>query len=223
MIYLNSGSQNSNPDLGIAFNYNDGIYHHAGFFRDHTDGVFKVFDNYTPEPDANIFINTADASFRLANLRATTFTGNLVGSILSTTINNTANIVSSGLSGNVVLTSPASTTSIGYLGIPQNLQTSNYTFTLADQGKHIYNTGTTGQILTIPLNSSVPFPIGTAVTFIYQSSTGASYVNATGGVTLYLAANTSGSRSNVTISPYGMGTILKVANDTWFISGAGVY
>ena len=81
MIYLNNGSINSNPDVGFAFNYNDGIYHHAGFFRDHSDGVFKVFDNYTPEPDANIFINTSHASFRIANLAATTFFGNVSGTV----------------------------------------------------------------------------------------------------------------------------------------------
>ena len=79
MIYLNSGSQNSNPDLGIAFNYNDGVYHHAGFFRDASDGVFKVFDNYSPEPDANIFIDTSHASFRVANIQATTLIGNITG------------------------------------------------------------------------------------------------------------------------------------------------
>ena len=135
----------------------------------------------------------------------------------------TSNIVSKSISGNVSLTSSASTTSIGYLGIPQIATNSNYTFTLADQGKHIYNSGVTGQVITIPLNANVAFPIGTAITFIYQSANGACYINATGGVTLYLAANTSGSRSNITISPYGMGTIMKVATDTWFIGGAGVY
>jgi hypothetical protein len=83
MIYLNNGSINSNPDLGIAFNYNDGTYHHAGFFRDASDGIFKVFDNYSPEPDANIFINTDHASFRIANLQATTFFGNVVGTVSS--------------------------------------------------------------------------------------------------------------------------------------------
>ena len=81
MIYLNAGSESSNPDLGIAFNYNDGSYHHAGFFRDASDGIFKVYDNYAPEPDANIFIDTSDASFRLANLSATTFFGNVQGTV----------------------------------------------------------------------------------------------------------------------------------------------
>ena len=82
MIYLNSNSTVSNPDIGFAFNYNDGTYHHGGFFRDASDnGTFKVFDNYSPEPDANIFIDTADASFRLANIAATTFFGNVTGTV----------------------------------------------------------------------------------------------------------------------------------------------
>ena len=79
MIYLNNGSNTSNPDIGFAFNYNDGVYHHGGFFRDASDGTFKVFDNYEPEPDANIFINTDHATFRLANLQATNFIGNVTG------------------------------------------------------------------------------------------------------------------------------------------------
>jgi hypothetical protein len=89
MIYLNSGSINSNPDMGIAFNYNDGTYHHAGFFRDATDGVFKVFENYLPEPDANIFIDTDHATFRVANLQATTFIGNVSGTVSSLSNHNT--------------------------------------------------------------------------------------------------------------------------------------
>ena len=70
MIYLNDGDVSNNPDIGIAANYNDGSYKHAGFFRDATDGNWKVYDSYTPEPDANIFIDTSHASFRLANIQA---------------------------------------------------------------------------------------------------------------------------------------------------------
>jgi len=93
MIYLNSNSTVSNPDIGFAFNYNDGVYRHGGFFRDASDnGTFKVFENYSPEPDANIFIDTAHASFRLANIAATTFFGNVTGTV--GTLNNftTANL-----------------------------------------------------------------------------------------------------------------------------------
>ena len=76
MIYLNSNNDVSNPDLGFAGNYNDGTYHHAGFFRDATDGVWKVFDSYAPEPDASAFINTANATFRIADFQANSITAN---------------------------------------------------------------------------------------------------------------------------------------------------
>ena len=66
MIYLNSNSAVANPDLGWAANYNDGTYAHTGFFRDATDGVFKAFYGYTPEPDASTEINIAHASFQYA-------------------------------------------------------------------------------------------------------------------------------------------------------------
>jgi hypothetical protein len=75
MIYLNSGNITDNPDLGFAGNYNDGTYHHTGFFRDASDaGTWKVFENYAPEPDANVYINTAHATFRLAPFSAQNIT-----------------------------------------------------------------------------------------------------------------------------------------------------
>lgn len=79
LFYLNAGSTNTNPDLGFAANYNDGTYRHAGFFRDATDGYWKVFKNYTPEPDASIYIDTSHASFALADIQAANFRGALVG------------------------------------------------------------------------------------------------------------------------------------------------
>jgi hypothetical protein len=72
MIYLNSNNNTANPDLGFAGNYNDGIYHHAGFFRDATDGVWKVFDNYLPEPDVSPYIDTTNTTFHVADFQANT-------------------------------------------------------------------------------------------------------------------------------------------------------
>jgi len=85
MIYLNSNSITSNPDLGFAGNYNDGSYAHAGLFRDATDGVWKFFHGYTPEPDASAFIDTANASFTLSNLQINYVIGNVTGSANSAT------------------------------------------------------------------------------------------------------------------------------------------
>jgi hypothetical protein len=74
MIYLNNGSNSTNVDLGIAGNYNDGTYRHTGFFRDASDGVWKVYDQYLPEPDASPYIDTANASFRIADFQANVVT-----------------------------------------------------------------------------------------------------------------------------------------------------
>ena len=64
------GKSDVNPDIGLAAGYNDGTYRHAGFFRDASDGYWKVFDSYLPEPDANVYIDTSNSSFKLSNFQA---------------------------------------------------------------------------------------------------------------------------------------------------------
>jgi hypothetical protein len=92
MIYLNANSSVSNPDLGFAGNYNDGTYHHAGLFRDASDGVWKFFENYQPEPDASPYIDTTHGTFRLANVQATTFYGNVNGTVTSLSNHSTTDL-----------------------------------------------------------------------------------------------------------------------------------
>lgn len=84
MIYMNAGESAGSPtlfvDVGWAANVNDkGSYEHVGIFRDATDGVFKIFQGYTPEPDSNVQINTAHPSFALAPLSVSTITGIYTG------------------------------------------------------------------------------------------------------------------------------------------------
>jgi len=70
--YVSGGSASAkstvNPDLGFVGEYNDGSDKHAGLFRDSTDGKFKFFNGYTPDPSTSI--NTADASFALGAMIA---------------------------------------------------------------------------------------------------------------------------------------------------------
>ncbi len=94
MIYLNANSTVTNPDLGIAGNYNDGTYRHTGFFRDATDGFWKVYDNYGPEPDASPYIDTSNSTFRIANFWANTiYVGNtsVYATVNTTNFTGTAN------------------------------------------------------------------------------------------------------------------------------------
>lgn len=79
IIYMNDGESAGSPiapiDVGWVANVNDiGSYNHAGFIRDATDGRFKSFAGYTPEPDG-AQIDTAHASFSLAPIEASVLYG----------------------------------------------------------------------------------------------------------------------------------------------------
>jgi len=73
IIYLNANNTVTNPDIGLAANYNDGTYKHTGIFRDASEDRWKVFKGYTPEPIHPI--DTANASFQLSDFQAATFFG----------------------------------------------------------------------------------------------------------------------------------------------------
>ena len=74
IIYLNANNTVTNPDIGLAANYNDGTYKHTGIFRDASEDRWKVFKGYTPEPTHPI--DTSNASFQLSDFEAATFFGN---------------------------------------------------------------------------------------------------------------------------------------------------
>jgi hypothetical protein len=86
------GHAHVNVDLGWAGAYDDGTYHHAGFFRDASDGRFKAFDSYVPEPSDSINIDTNHASFALANIQADTFIGDLTGTVSDISNHDTDNL-----------------------------------------------------------------------------------------------------------------------------------
>ena len=91
---LARGKTNSNPDLGLVAAYNNGTYAHAGFFRDHQTGVWKLFDGYLPEPDESVFIDQSNNSFNIAPFQANViYVGNttVFGTVNTTNFSGTAN------------------------------------------------------------------------------------------------------------------------------------
>lgn len=112
------------------------------------------------------------------------------------------------------------TNEVGYKNIPQNSQSAAYTLVLADAGKHIFHPSgdANARTFTIPANSSVAYPIGTAITFINMTSQVVTIAITTD--TMYLsAAGTTGSRS---LAQYGSATAIKMTSTTWLISGSGL-
>lgn len=116
-------------------------------------------------------------------------------------------------------TSPnVSAEEFGFKGIPQNPQSGDYTLVLTDAGKSIYDTGTGSRTYTIPANSSVAFPVGTAITLI-NFGTGNRTIAITTD-TLYLSGTgTTGSR---TLAQYGIATVIKITSTAWMVSGTGL-
>ena len=105
--------------------------------------------------------------------------------------------------------------SIGYLNVPQNAQSSNYTLALTDTGKHVYSTNSGTQTITIPTNASVAFPVGAAITIVNNGTT--SITISTTSITLYQAGSTN--TGNRTLATKGVATLLKVDTNTWFKIG----
>jgi hypothetical protein len=123
-------------------------------------------------------------------------------------------------SGTLLFCTVDGTDAVGFRNIPINSQSAAYTAVLADSGKCIFHPSTdaNARTFTIPANSSVAYPIGTAISFVNMTSQVVSIAITTD--TMYLAGTgTTGTRS---LAQYGTATALKIESNTWIISGAGL-
>lgn len=105
-------------------------------------------------------------------------------------------------------------TEAGYMGMPQNSQSADYTLVAADRGKAVYQTGA-GKTVTIPANASVAFPIGTVIAI--DAAAGVTVAIAITTDTLRLVPNNStGSR---TLAGPGSAYVRKMTATEWWIRG----
>jgi len=110
---------------------------------------------------------------------------------------------------------------VGYLEIPQNSKSADYTLVLADSGQHIYHpvADTTARTWTIPANASVAYPIGTTLTFVNDTGAGAITLSINSDTLTLAPSGATGSR---TLAASGVATAMKVASTRWIISGSGI-
>ena len=113
------------------------------------------------------------------------------------------------------------TQAIGYLNIPQIAKSAAYTLVIADAGKHLLHPSadTTARVFTIPSNTAVSFPLGTAITFVNQSGAGVVTISINTDVMRLAGAGTTGSR---TLAANGIATAIKITATEWIISGVGL-
>jgi hypothetical protein len=143
-------------------------------------------------------------------------TGNVTGGNLTTAgLTSTASL---SVTGNTATITSANY-QIGYLEIPQISLSANVTANLTVSGKHYYSVSASNLALTIADNSTVSWPVGTAISVINRGTANVTVAPAA-GVSLYLAGNaTSGNR---TVTTYGMATVMNVAANIWMINGTVV-
>lgn len=122
-------------------------------------------------------------------------------------------------SSNLTIPDDALVTEVGYLNIPQNSQSANYTTVLADRGAHIFHptADNNPRTYTIDSNANVPYPVGTAITFVNKINT----------VTIAITADTltqagTGATGSRTLAANGMATALKITATEWIIDGSGL-
>jgi hypothetical protein len=107
-------------------------------------------------------------------------------------------------------------TSAGWVnlnGVVTNRQTASYTLALTDINDLVEMNVASANNLTVPLNSSIAFPIGTKID-IAQYGAGQTTVVATSGVTIRSA----GGALKLT-SQYSGATLVKIATDEWYLFG----
>ena len=118
MLYLAGNNYLSDSvDIGIAANYNDGTTNrHTGFFRDHVDKVWKLFENLTQELSGNNDVDTSDASYRIATIQAYLQSGGIStnSSVVSITGNSSVEVAISANSLSLSIPLAATSGGTGY-------------------------------------------------------------------------------------------------------------
>lgn len=143
------------------------------------------------------------------------------GDVLAANAGSEYTAVASTFRSNIGLDTGATSSIETIRSIPQNSQSAAYTLVASDAGKHIFHPSadTTARTFTIPENSSVSFPIGTAITIVNQDSAGVLTIDITTDTLVLAGSGTTGSR---TLAANGIATILKITSTIWMISGIGL-
>jgi len=169
------------------------------------NGMFTNIVNVASHTGAVVSVSGNVTGGNILTAGLISATGNITGGNLAI-VGNTATITSANIS-------------IGYLNIPQVSLAANVTTALTDSGKHYYSTSASNLVLTIANNTSVVWPVGTAISLVNRGTGNITVAQGT-GVSLYLAGNSS--TGNRTVATYGMATLLNVAANIWMINGTGV-
>jgi hypothetical protein len=117
-------------------------------------------------------------------------------------------------------TNATTTDATGYMDLPVNEQSGNYTLVAGDRGKLILHPSGAGagDTFTIPANASVAYPIGTVICFANRANEDLTIAITSDAMVLEGTIST-GSR---TLALNGFASAKKITSTIWFISGSGL-
>jgi hypothetical protein len=193
MVQLAHQNSGNAVDLGLVVAYNDGAAKHAGLVRDVSDAKWKLFKGVTTEPSTTVdFTQGSLDDLKVAAFEATTVTP----------------------SSGVVFSDGTQTKE----GVPSRTpivqKTASYSLsTLTHRDSMIEVSSTSATTITIPLDSTVDYPIGTTIDILQTNTgqvtiapvSGSVTVNATPGLKLR--------------TRWSSATLMKRAANTWVVYG----
>jgi hypothetical protein len=180
-------------------------------------GKFKIGNGSSAWSDLDYFLDSSELTSEISSASASIISY-LVDSAPGTldTLNELAAALADDENFATTVTTAIATKSPLYPST--NAQTgTTYTLVLADDNKFVEMDNSSSNTVTIPLNSSVAFPVGAQVTVI-TTGTGLTTVSPTSGVTLNYYSPTSNSTARIR-ARYSAVTLVKRATDTWIAIG----
>lgn len=180
--------------------------------------------NYSTNPDLNGSINGHDISEGSAAGAWNDALRQIVADIANFVTTQAISLpVSVAQGGTGQITAAAALAALGglsvdYRHLPQSAKSAAFSFTTDMDGGHVRYTGGAAAF-TIDPNATTNFPIGTTILVVNDGSGVGTFTRGT-GVSLIWAS--SGADANRTLAVGGMATLIQVAVNRWFISGAGL-
>lgn len=133
-----------------------------------------------------------------------------------------ANLAGATFTGDVRLNytpTSLSSDSAGFRGLPYISTDNTVTMAMSNSGGMLYHTSGAPHTWTVPPNSSVAFPVGTAIA-LRNIGAGAVTIAQGAGVTIRLPGTASS--GNKDLSQWGFASLIKEGTDSWILTGSGL-